>query len=174
MKKQLLALFTIFALTSFSAQASEVGIIDVEKIVKESKAMKYLQSKVSKKQEEYQKEVTKTQSKLESEQKNLEGKRSVLSKEAFEKEVKKFEEKVNDLKDFVDKRQNSLKAASLEGMNKVNDEIKDIISDLAKERNFDVIIPAAQALFYNDSLDVSDEVLKRLNKKITKVSVKFK
>jgi len=173
MKKSFLALCALFAFTSFNANAEGTGVLDVEKIVKESSAMRDIQKKVSSKQDEYQKEVTKKQNDLESEQKKIEGKRNVLSKEAFEKETKAFEKKIDDLKTFVDKKQNSLKKASMDSMSKINDKIKDIIADIAKEKEFDVIIPASQTLYYKDTLDVSEEVLKRLNKKITKVDVKF-
>lgn len=173
MKKNLLALSAIFALFALNANAGGVGILDVEKIVKESNAMRDIQNKVSKKQDEYQKDVTKKQNELEAEQKKIEAKKNVLSKEAFEKEAAAFEKKVDDLKNFVDKKQNSLKKASLDSMSKINDYIKDIISDLSKERDFDIIIPASQTLYYKDQLDISDEVLKKLNKKVTKVDVKF-
>lgn len=173
MKKYFLPLVATFVIGSFSAYASNVGILDVEKIIKESTAMKDVQNKINKKQDEYQKEVTKKQTDLENEQKKIEGKKSVLSKEAFEKETKAFEKKIDDLKTFVDKKQNSLKKASLGAMSKINDKIKDIIADIAKEKELDVIAPAAQVLYYKDELEISDEVLKRLNKKITKVDVKF-
>ena len=58
-------------------------------------------------------------------------------------------------------------------MGKVNDKIKDIIADIAKEKDFEVIIPSSQTLYYKDALDISNEVLKKLNKKITKADVKF-
>jgi outer membrane protein len=173
MKKSFLTITAVVALFSFNASAAGVGILDVEKIVKESSAMRDIQSKVSKKQDEYQKEVTKKQNELESEQKRIEGKKNVLSKEAFEKETKAFEKKIDDLKTFVDKKQNSLKKASMDSMSKINDKIKDIITEIAKEKEFDAIVPASQTLYYKDELDVSEEVLKRLNKKITKVDVKF-
>ncbi len=173
MNKHLLALSAIFALFATSANAGGIGILDVEKIVKESVAMRDIQNKITKKQDEYQKEVTKKQSALEAEQKKLEGKKNMLSKEALEKEVTTFEKKVDDLKTFVDKKQNSLKKASMDGMGKVNDKIKDIIADISKEKDLDVIMPSAQALYYKDELDISEEVLTRLNKKITKADVKF-
>ncbi len=173
MKKSVIALAAICMLFSFNASASSVAVLDVEKIVKESTAMRDIQSKVTKKQDEYQKEVTKKQKDLEAEQKKLESKKNVLSKEAFEKEMKKFEDKVDDLKTFVDKKQNSLKKASMDSMSKVNDKIKDIIAEISKESNVDLIIPTSQTLFYKDEMDISADVLKRLNKKITKVDVKF-
>jgi len=173
MNKNLLTLSAVFALFTFNANAGGIGILDVEKIVKESSAMRDIQSKVSKKQDEYQKEVTKKQAALESEQKRIEIKKTVLSKEALDKEAATFEKKVDDLKTFVDKKQNSLKKASMEGMSKVNDKIKDIIADIAKDKDLDVIVPAAQALYYKDELDITEEVLGKLNKKITKIDVKF-
>jgi outer membrane protein len=173
MNKHLITIAAVFALFSFNASAGGIAVLDVEKIVKESVSMKDIQNKISKKQDEYQKEVTKKQNALEAEQKKIEGKKNVLSKDALDKEVVAFEKKVEDLKAFVDKRQNSLKKASLDAMGKVNDKIKDIITDISKEKDLDLIVPSAQALYYKDELDISAEVLSRLNKKITKVDVKF-
>lgn len=172
MKKYLITSI-FFALFSLNATAGGVGILDVEKIIKESAVMRDIQSKVSKKQDEYQKEVTKKQDVLESDQKKLEAKRNILSKDAFEKETKAFEKKIDELKTFVDKKQNSLKKASMDSMGKINDKIKDLIADISKEQDLDIIIPASQTLFYKDQLDISAEVLKRLNKKISKFDVKF-
>lgn len=177
MKKSFMASFTtlatIFTLLSFNANAGSIAVLDVEKIVKESKAMRDIQKRVTKKQKSYQKEVNKKQKSLEAEQKKLEGKKKVLSAKAFAKEMKKFEKKIEKLKTLVDKRQSSLKKASVDGMAKVNDKIKVIISELSEEEDIDLIVPAGQTLFYKDNLDISKEVLKRLNKKITRVKVKF-
>jgi outer membrane protein len=171
--KKILFTAAILALFTVNSNASEVAILDVEKIVKESDAMRDIQAKVSKKQEEYQKEVKKKEDELEKEQKRIEGKKSMLSEEALKKEEKEFLEKFDNLKTFVDRKQNSLKKASLEAMSKVNDEIKVIIETIAKEKSLDVIIPASQALYFKDSLDISAEVLEKLNKNLKKVKVTF-
>lgn len=173
MKKNFIALAAVFTLLSLNANAANIAVLDVEKIVKESVAMVDIQKKVTKKQEEYQKEVNAKQKELEAEQKKLEGKKTVLAADAFEKEMKKFEGKVDQLKELVDKKQNSLKKASVDAMGKVNDDIKTIIAELSKEKSLDLIVPAGQTLFYKDEMDVSAEILKRLNKKVTKVSVNF-
>ncbi|MBM3580002.1 MAG: OmpH family outer membrane protein [Alphaproteobacteria bacterium] len=173
MKKYFLAFAALSFIASFNVEAAGTGIIDVEKIIKESSAMRDIQAKIGKKQDDYQKEVSKKQDELEVEQKRIEAKKSVLSQEAFEAETMKFEKKFDDIKTFIDKKQNSLKKASLEAMSKVNDKIKDIITDISKEKELDIIMPASQTLYYDDKLDITEEVLNRLNKKITKVDVKF-
>jgi len=168
-----LIITSISCLAFVNANATNIAILDLEKIIKDSKAMRDIQSKVNKKQDEYQKEVSKKQNDLENEQKTIEAKKTVLSKDGFEKEVQKFEKKVDELKTYVDRKQNSLKKASMESMSKVNEIIKEIIGEISKNKNYEVIIPASQTVFFEDSLDISEEVLKKLDKKITKVDVKF-
>jgi outer membrane protein len=173
MRKYLTTLALSGALLSFDASASGIGILDVERIMKESVAMRDFQSKIEKKEDEYRKEVEKKQSELDAEQKRIEGKRSILSKEAFDKEVSGFDKKLDSLKTFVDRKQSSLKKASIDAMSKLNDNVRDIFSDIAKDRELDIIMPASQAVYYEDKMDVTDDVLKKLNKKITKIDVKF-
>jgi Skp family chaperone for outer membrane proteins len=173
MKKTFLISF--FALTSLlnEVYASNIGVLDVDKIIQESSAVIDIQKKVDSKKTAYESDINKKQSILEADQKKLEDKRITLSKDAFEKEVKKFEAKVEDLKTYVDRKQNSLKKASIDAMSKVNDKVKIIVSEIAKDKNLDAIVPASQTLYFKDELDITAEVLATLNKKITKVDVKF-
>ncbi len=78
-----LAICALFAMNLGNAVANEIAVLDIEKIAKESKAVHDIQNKVTKKQEEFQKEITKKQTSLESDQKKLEAKKNILSKEAF-------------------------------------------------------------------------------------------
>jgi Skp family chaperone for outer membrane proteins len=95
------------------------------------------------------------------------------SQDSLQKETKAFEEKVDNLKTFVDKKQESLKNASLTAMNKVNDVMKAIVTDISKEKQFDVVIPASQVIYFQEHTDITSEVLAILNKKINKVEIKF-
>lgn len=164
---------TFLTLGAVSSFASDVAVLDIEKIGKESKAVLDIQAKVVKKQEEFRKEITKKQTSLQSDQKKLEAKKNILSKEAFEKEQREFEKKIDSLNELVEKRQNTLKKAQEDSTTKVNDKMKEIITEIAKEKQLSLIIPASQTVFSADNLDISNEVIEKLNKKITKVDVKF-
>ncbi len=173
MKKFTAILFASMFCLNFAASAGNIAIIDVEDVLKNSSVMKDIQNKVTKKQDEYQKEVNQKQSALEAEEKSLSKKKNVLTKEAMETEAKNFEKKVVSLKEFVDQKQNILKKASLDSIGKVNEKIKEIIAQISKEKDLDLILPASQVLYYRDEMDISEEVLKNLNKKITKSDIKF-
>jgi len=173
--KILVAITSIFiAFGANSAFAEEkIAILDIEKIAKEAKAVLSIQKLVSKKQDQFQIEINKKQDVLEADQKKIEAKRNILSKEAFDKEQNAFAKKVEDLKEFVAQKQTSLKKASAEAMEKVNDKMKDVVEDIAKEKQITLILPASQVIFSVDGLDITDEVLVKLDKKISKVSVNF-
>lgn len=173
MKKAIFASIIASFLVTSEAMSSQIGVLDVDKIIQESTAVIDIQKKVDAKKSAYEAEINKKQSQLESEQKKIEDKKSTLSKEAFDKEVKNFEAKVEDLKTYIDRKQNSLKKASIDAMSKVNDKVKNIVTEIAKDKKLDVIIPSSQTLYYKDELDITSEVLSSLNKKITKVDIKF-
>jgi outer membrane protein len=157
-----------------NANASNIAVLDVENIIKNSSVMKDIQKRVSGKQSEFQKEIDKRQADLEAESKKIQSKKGVLSDEAFVKEQEKFEKKVEELKAYVEKKQNSLRKASLDAMSQVNEKMKDIIEEVSTAKGFDVVIPSAGTLYFKDSsMDISSEVLKKLNKSIAKVEVKF-
>ena len=49
---------------------------------------------------------------------------------------------------------------------KLNDDIKIIISEIAEENGYDVVLPDSSTIFYQNKLDITKDVLARLNKKI--------
>jgi Skp family chaperone for outer membrane proteins len=167
---------SLFLSTTFfslkAANAANIAVIDIEDVLKNSDAMKDAQKKISKKQENFQKEIDTKQEALEKESKKILAKKGSLSEEGFAKEQEKFSKKVDDLKTLVNSRQDTLKKASLDVINNINSSIKAIVGDIKEEKKLDVIISASSTINYNEELNISDEVLKRLNKKISKVEIK--
>jgi outer membrane protein len=159
--------------TQTPAQKSQyIGVVDLENVLENCQAMKDAKAKISKKQAGFQKEIDKKQEALEKESKQISAKKGVLSEDAFAKEQEKFSKKVNDLKDFVNAKQDILKKASLESVSKINEKVKESVEEVRKEKNLDLIISSSSTVFYKDELDLSAEITKKLNKKISKVEIK--
>lgn len=155
-----------------TANATNIAVVDLENVLKNCDAMKDAQQKISKKQAGFQKEIDKKQEALEKESKQVSAKKGVLSDDAFNKEQEKFSKKVDDLKELVNSRQDTLKKSSLDVINKVNDKIKEVIDEVKEEKKLDLIITAQSTIYYQDDLNISEDVLKKLNKKISKIDVK--
>jgi outer membrane protein len=155
-----------------TANATNIAVVDIESVLKNSDAMKDAQQKISKKQAGFQKEINKKQEALEKEGKQISAKKGSLSEDGFAKEQEKFSKKVDDLQEFVKSKQDSLKKSSLDVIAKVNDKIKEVIDEVKEEKKLDLIITSQSAIFYQDDLDISEEVLKKLNQKISKIEIK--
>jgi outer membrane protein len=166
-----LALVAIFVNLG-TAQAQNIAVVDLETVLKSSKAMKDAQSKISKKQSKFQKEIDKEQESLEKENKKIESKKSTLSDKAFEKEQKEFTKKVEKLKKLVDSRQAELKKSSMKVIEKINDKVKESVEEIRIEKELDLIIASSSTVFYKEELDISSDVVKLLNNKISKVKIK--
>lgn len=171
--KKFSALFLLATFINLGvANASTIAVVDLENVLKNCNAMKDAQNKISKKQAGFQKEIDKKQSALEKESKQIESKKNILSEEAFSKEQIAFGKKVDELRELVNSRQDALKKASLDAISQINDKIKDVVEEIRKEKDLDVIISSSSTIYYKSDLDLSDEVTKRLNKKISKINVK--
>jgi Skp family chaperone for outer membrane proteins len=148
-----------------------IAVVDLENVLKNCDAMKDAQKKIGKKQSAFQREIDEAQKKLENENKILDAKKTTLKEEALKKAQDEFSTKIDNLKELVNSRQDSLKQISLDAITSINDQIKEIIDDIKEEKNLDIILSSSSAIFYKDDMDISAEVLKKLNKAISKVKI---
>ena len=86
MKHFITALVSIaFVATALPAHATQVAVVNIQKIMKESKAANTIRSQVQAKQKTYQAELDKKEKVLQQEDQELAKQRNVLSQDAFKK-----------------------------------------------------------------------------------------
>lgn len=177
MKKILLIaaiLLGIISQNSFAQKANlNVAVINVDQILISSVAMKKIQDVMSKKESEYQGQIDKKYEALDNDSKKLESRKSVLSQEAFDKEKDVIYKKFGDLKKDLEDKKQSLKKSNVEALAQVDKKIRDIVDQIAKDKNIDLILPSSQTIFYSSDTDISNEVLSKLNKELKEVKVIF-
>jgi Skp family chaperone for outer membrane proteins len=161
-----------YAAEDFSVKT--VAVVDVKRITDESLAAKTAKDQVEKLKNKYVAEIKDEEKKLQARQKELLEQKKALSAEAFNKKVTEFREKVeSDQKDAA-KKQKIVEAAFMKSLELIRDETVKVVAEIAKEKNLDLVVPTAQLLFSKPGMDISDEVLARLNKRLTKVDVNVK
>ena len=103
---------------------------------------------------------------------DLAKKRPVLSPEAYTLERKKFEQNVIKVQRLVQKRKQDLNKAKISALGKVEKTINQIITEIAKERGYLIILGSDQTILSSKKLDITAEVLKRLNKVLSVLKVR--
>lgn len=158
---------------ALAAEGQNFAVVNIQQIMKDSTAAKSVREQLESKQKTFQTEITKKEEQLKKEDQELAKQRSVLSKEAFEEKARAFRTKATDMQKEVQSKKAMLDNGFERALGDIQKVVSDIIVDLAKEKGFSMAIPTSQILYADPKMDISAEVLEKLNKKLPKVDVKF-
>lgn len=148
-----------------------VAVLDVAVILRDSGAMKDIQEQINKYGSKYEQEIEKQRDEIRNANQELARQRTILSPDAFAEKRRQFEQRVVEVQQLVQQRQRQLDAARNDAMAKVNDAYIKIVSQMAVDKKLAVILRKDQTAFTTKVLDVTDEILARLNKQLPKVPV---
>lgn len=163
-----------FSTPVFAEDAKQqIAVVNIQYVMKESTAARNVREQLESKQKSFQTEITKKEEALQKEDKELGKQKSVLAKAAFDEKLKSFRTKATDVQKDVQSKKAMLDGAFEQSLNDIQKVVTEIISDISKEKGFVIAVPTSQILFADTKLDISSEVLERLNKKLPKLEVKF-
>jgi Skp family chaperone for outer membrane proteins len=155
-------------------EVKTVGVVDVKKIMDESIASKSAQKEVTAIKDKYFLEIKEQDKKLQARQQELVQQKKAMAPEAFNKEVMEFQSKIGEQKAIAQRKQKVIEAAFVKSLELIKQETVNVVKEVAKEKKLDMVVPTSQLLYSKDGIDITDEVLKRLNKKLTKVNINIK
>ncbi|MEO5335566.1 MAG: OmpH family outer membrane protein [Magnetospirillum sp. WYHS-4] len=149
----------------------KVAVLNVEEILRKSAVAKNIREQIKKQRTEFQATIQKEEEQLRAADQELKRKRSLLSPEAFADESKKFQEKLGAVQRRLQDRSRDYEKADGEAMKKVQDVVNEIVVDLAKQEEITMIMRAEALIFWVKPLDMTAEVLKRLDTKLPSLVV---
>jgi Skp family chaperone for outer membrane proteins len=155
-----------------STNANTIAVVDIQKVMQESTAAKDIRDQIKVQGDKFQADVSKKEDELRTADQKLNEQKAILSQQAFNEKREEFKNKANKAQHDVQEKRAQLDASFNESIGQVQKAISEIIADMAKEKGFQIAIQRMQILYSADSLDITDEVLKRLNAKLATVKVK--
>ncbi len=162
----------LFILPSAHANAQvNIAVVDVERILSESDAAKSVQKQIDLKRKTFLDDVKKAEEKLRKQQKAIEGKRSKLSKEDLVKEAQKFEKERVKARAAIQSEKNKIEKAYTSAMSTITKTIFDVCQEIADKDNIDLIITRQNIIVGSRSLDITEKVMKLMNKKLPNLNV---
>ena len=172
MKKIILFSIILYSLifSSVSSNANEkIVYIDMDKVMKISKAGKNVIDKINKQQKSDVSKFQKIEKSLKKDEDELIKKKNVLSNEEFNKELTILREKIDEYRSL---RQKSVEASTKKRLNASADfalKIKPILAEYASINSIDMVIQKKNIIMGKSELDITDEILIIVDKKITKL-----
>ena len=171
----LTALFSLATLGTFAQQADEneetnfsverVGIIDLSEVLRQSQATINVRDLLDEKRAEFQEQFAAREVELLSREKSLKNKRDIMSKEAYEAEVRLFQDEVAKVQREIQQKRKSLDNAFQQAQDKLRNLAIEIVGDIAKEQKLDLVANRSNVLVFRNQLDLTKIVLARLNER---------
>ena len=141
------------------------GVIDLGEILKESQATNNVRDLLDAKREEFQEQFAAREVQLLSHEKSLKDKREVMSKEAYDAEVRLFQDEVATVQREIQQKRKSLDNAFQQAQDKLRNVAIEIVGEIAKERKLDLVVNRNNVLVFRNQLDLTPIVLERLNER---------
>lgn len=161
----------------FAASAADdkpaILVVDVQTIFEKSTAVTKVREQIDKKAEEFRKDSASKEDYFKKKFDDLEKQKSVLAKDAFEKKNADLSKEFADAQKKVQENRSTLDKGYMDAMQQVETSLTDIVKDVAVKKGAKVVLPKNQIIYNDDSMDVTNQVLDDLNKKLPNISVKF-
>ena len=150
-----------------------VMVVDVQALLQNSKAAKMVRDQIEQKRSEYTKEISHQEETLRAERDAIQRQQASLSADALNQKGHEFQQKVNDLERNVQGKRQALEKSNGDALSKIQEEMLKIIADIAKQRKANLVLQRADLVLFDQSFDVTDEVLQKLDEQMPTLTVNF-
>ena len=150
----------------------KVAYLDMKFILNNSKAGKSAQDFLHKSFQENQKRFLDKENALKTEESDLLTKKTILTKEEYQKKSDDLRKKV---RDYQSQRRASLEkitAQRAEARQKLIEKLDPILQSYIEENDISLVIDRKNVVMGNTNLDITDIIIKKLNKEFPSLSIK--
>lgn len=154
-----------------AAEPQRIGVIDIEALIAESEAGKSMQAQLAKKREEFQKEFAKRETELGEKEKSLVAKKGEMTPEQLAKERQAFEADLLETRKLFQKRRTALDKGLAAAMQELRKQIVSATAEVAEEKEYQAVLLRESVVIVEKDLDITKDVLVKLNAKIKTIPV---
>ena len=151
-----------------------MAVIRMDAVQTEAAALKNLRSQKESYEKKLRDELTKEQKALEKEKAEIEKSQDVLSQEALQRRVMDYQKRVSSLQRNLTERAQSIEESYQRALSEIQDKHLDpVIEGIIAKKNLSLVIDGrfARTGAKVAGLDITDEVVKALDKKVSSVKM---
>lgn len=152
-----------------------VGVIDFQRVVKESSAGQSVRAQMDTRRNKLQEEIKSIREELEAARSALSTREPGLSEAEFSAKRQAMRKRVGELQGIVQSRKREMDAMFNYGMGQIDIALIAILKELAEERGINLILNAGRGrglvLFAEKRIVITDEALRRLNARLPTVEL---
>lgn len=142
-----------------------IGLIDLEGVLRASKGTAKVRELLDKQRLLFQQEFSEREAGLQQRERELTSQRELLSEDAFAEKLAQFEADVATIQKEIQYRREAIDLAFQEAQSKLRRIALEIVTEVASEKRLDLVLIKDSVLIFRPTLNISDEVLQRLDER---------
>lgn len=170
-----MALTAFLVLPASQARAEEIriAVVDIERLIGRSTASENIQKQLDREKEKLQKSFTAEEKKLKDLEKEIMAKKDSLSEEEFNAEKQRFQKNLIEARQSLGKQVDTVEQAANVALGQLRQEIVKTIAEMTEQEKYTIVITKQNVIMAEKKLDITDEVMARLNKNIKTIKLEL-
>ena len=170
-------LILIISISTFPAQVmadypnTSIGVIDINKILTDADAAIIAAKQIEKMAIEIENEIKLSDEEIIKEQNVLIESQSIMAPEAFESKRKEYENKVQKYNNERQSKLMKIDELIAFSRNEILNSMKPILEEISNEKGITIILEKASIMLNAEKMDLTNEVLKKLNKSLPNIKL---
>ena len=166
-KKNLIYILIIFFSTiSLSESNENIAYIDLDNIVKNTKAGKSIIDKLKVSKDSALKKFEKKEKALQKVEEDINKQKNVLSKEELKNKISDFRKEIASFRNDREKLINDFNIKKMQEFDKFFKKITPIIGEYVEQKNIDIVLDKKNIFLANKNNDITNEIIKLIDDKI--------
>jgi Skp family chaperone for outer membrane proteins len=159
------------ALAQEKSKTINIVVVDVQYLMENSSAAKTARAEIEKMQVTYRREIEGKLGDVTKAYQSLAQERSRLSEEAYQQRMQELRQKAANYQGEAQERLGKLDVGLRGGLQKIAAAVEGIVNDIMKEQKLSVVLPRSSIIGTPAVPDLTQEILKRLNRRIPSVFI---
>ena len=159
-------LIIFFSIISISKSSENIAYLDLDKIVKNTKAGKSIINKLKASKDSALNKFEQKEKELKKAEVDINKQKNVLSKEELKSKISDFRKEIASFRNDREKLINDFNIKKIQEFEKFFKKITPIIGKYVEEKNIDIVLDKKNIFLANKNNDITNEIIKLIDEKI--------
>ena len=164
-------IFVVFLCNSSAKSNEKFAYIDIDKIMRQSKAGKSINKQLESLLSQTTKKYKEIESKLKEDELKITSQKNILDENEYKNKIIELKKKANEYRNETNKDINSFNKKKVEATNKLLNTINPILIEYSNKNSISMIFQKKNIIIGKSELDVTDDILKIVDSKIKKIKI---
>ncbi|MBT4959423.1 MAG: OmpH family outer membrane protein [Flavobacteriaceae bacterium] len=168
----LVSILVFFLSSNFANSEIVISIIDMETLLEKSKAGQSIKNQLEKRHKSNNEYFKKKEDEIKKKETKIIAQKNVISKEEYEKKIIELRKDIDLYRKDKIKKVNQLNNIKVVTIQKLLKEISPMLTQYSVDNNISIILDNKNIVVGKNELNITKDIIKILDKKITKVKIK--